>query len=172
MNTLRHRIATIIAVAFLFTNLSAQEVSLSGKVFDKDVTISEVKFEVYANNELIETTFTKKSGKFKLQLEESQDYVILVSKEGYLVKTINLSMVKENKEDHVPSFQFDIDLYKKQSFRYVNKNLQTKPAANIFYNEALGMLDWDRSVTAEAKEQIAELKKLNADKRRSKFKSF
>ena len=72
----------------------------------------------------------------------------------------------------IPSFQFDINLHKEYEFRYAVTNLKMKPAALIYFNKALGKLDWDRRVTKQSKNQVAQLKKQNNANKRAKFKNF
>lgn len=164
-------LTTFTFILFAFYSIG-QEIKLKGRVFEDETPLNDVTIVIYNNDSYFDEVEVNKSGKFKISLEENQDYELEIRKDGYLSKHINLTLNAANTEDEIPPFAFDVDLYKASKFKHVRVNMKSTPAAHIYYNTEISALDWDRSVTAEAKTKIAELKKQNSLNRRAKYSNF
>lgn len=163
---------SLLAAFLISGELSAKKVKFSGKIYHGEEIVKGVSLEVYFNDDLVLTHQASENGKFKFYLEDGKIYKIVVKKEGFVDKVLNLSLEKRYDDEVVPPFAFDLALYKVKEFKYLNTAVETSPAAYIYYNEQLGILDWDRNVTAQAKKEIAELKELNKEKRQQKYQNF
>jgi len=166
---------TLLFAALTFVQTSeAQEVKLQGQMFKNYDVIDDVHISIYQSDSLIAQTESNGSGKFKLKLKGNTDYELVFTKKNYLSKTIKVKNLKESGYDKSKSlsFKFDVELEKAKAFRYVDTSELNEPVAYIFYNADKDKLDWDRDHTFQVHEQIAELKDLNDEKRREKYRSF
>tara|TARA_R110000868_G_scaffold55869_9_gene173421 strand:- start:85 stop:549 length:465 start_codon:yes stop_codon:yes gene_type:complete len=151
--------------------LSAQDIKFSGQVFSKNNSLDDVKIEVFDNNEKVVEDVTRKNGKFKLKLAEGKIYLVKVSKDKFVSKTIIITALV-GKEKAKEGFEFDIEMEKERDFRYVSKFNVDDPVAHVFYNHSKQEFDWDKELTQEKHDEIAALKELNKDKRNDKYSKF
>ena len=84
-----------------------------GKVYSYGKLLKDAKVEVYNSGDLVYEEITKGSGKFELELEPEQQYMVEVSVEEKALKVIwiNTSGTK-NLGFKVPKFGFDVNLKK------------------------------------------------------------
>jgi len=158
--------------ASLFEVSTAQNVKLKGEILRNYDVLKEVTVSVFQNDSLISREMS--NGKFKIELADDQDYKVVFTKDKYVDKVIHIKNAEGNgyKKSKDLRFKFDVELEKEREFRYVDITELDEPVALIFYNSDKGELDWDRDHTFQAHQQIAQLKDLNDDRRREKYRNF
>lgn len=165
------KIAINLSLIFSMSILTAQNIKFSGQVFSKNNTLNDVTIEVFDNDEKVLEEVTGKNGKFKLKLTEGKIYLVKVSKEKFVSKTIIITALI-GKEKTIEGFEFDIEMDKAMDFKYVSKLKTEEPVAHIFYNFSKKEFDWDKELTQERHEEIAVLKELNKERRNDKYSKF
>lgn len=72
--------------------------------------------------------------KFEFVLKKNSDYLIRISKKGYLNKTVAISTHILMLESEVHFFEFEVSLIKDTEIAKLNKNLVNYPIALVRYN--------------------------------------
>ncbi len=117
---------------------------------------------------------TSGNGKFKLHVPANGDYVVTVTKPGYITKKfeINTFNVPDKRaENPFAEFDVDIDLFK--IFPGLDYSVLNNPIARIIYNPAPDVddMDYDKVYTAQIQAQLDKLKEL-AKEAREKLRQF
>ncbi|PBQ32662.1 hypothetical protein CNR22_13065 [Sphingobacteriaceae bacterium] len=72
--------------------------------------------------------------KFEFILKKNSDYLIRISKKGYLNKTVAISTHILTLETEIHFFEFELSLLKDTEIAKLNKNLASAPIALVSYN--------------------------------------
>lgn len=109
----------------------AQSLFIDGEFYDKHQNNIVVEYKLVTGNENVVTGYTRK---LKVELQLGKEYVLLITKDGFVSKTINISTQTKQEDDYV--FLFDAVLDKT-----TEKVQRTKASKNeeivVFYDNAI-----------------------------------
>jgi hypothetical protein len=145
------------------------EFIFAGKVveFDekkgKDIPVDACSVNLYKGTTLVSPGSTGSNGKFKVVVPHDGDYVIQITKPGYITKRIavnTFNVPDERTGGPFAPFDVDIDLFK--LFPGLDYSVLDKPVARIIYNPtpAIDDFDYDKVYTAQIQSQLDKLKEL------------
>jgi hypothetical protein len=116
----------------------------------------------------IESQNTGKDGRFKFTMDPNGDYVITITKAGYITKrfAINTFNVPDERTNF-PFNEFDVDIDLFKMFPGLDYSCLNSPIARIIYNPAPSIddFDYDKVYTAQIQACIENLKRLAAEAR-------
>lgn len=100
---------------------------------------------IYLNNAVYSTIYTTRRGKCSFKLPLDRDYIIELSKPGFVAKRFEVNTkIPPNKKD---AFDFDFDM---DIFEYVeglNTKVLEKPIAIVYYNITNNQFEYDAAYT-------------------------
>lgn len=100
---------------------------------------------IYVNNAVYSTIYTTRRGKCSFKLPLDRDYIIELSKPGFVAKRFEVNTkIPANKKD---AFDFDFDM---DIFEYVeglNTKVLEKPIAIVYYNVTNNQFEYDAAYT-------------------------
>ncbi|MDQ3110013.1 MAG: hypothetical protein M3R17_08970 [Bacteroidota bacterium] len=145
------------------------ELVFAGKVteFDekkgKDVPLEACSVNLYKGSTLVSSNSTSSSGKFKVTVPHDGDYVLQITKSGYITKRIAINTFNvpdERTGGPFAQYELDIDLFK--LFPGLDYSVLDKPVGRIIYNPAPAVddFDYDKVYTAQIQAQLDQLKEL------------
>lgn len=148
-----------------------QVFKLYGKVFHKESQVKGVTIEVFIEDSLVYTDQSNVFGKFNIKLTEGYEYQINFTKEKFITKTVIVQSFALD-GDKLSPFAFDLDLVKERDFRYVDIPNDLGRVAELYFDEEIKALSWDRRYTQEAHNEIKNFQELNKAKRYEKYSRF
>ncbi|MFT6165812.1 MAG: hypothetical protein ACJAV5_001147 [Vicingaceae bacterium] len=139
MKLIVHLIALFLL--FNFSGFSQNKTfTFKGQVYSYGQTIKGVAIEVFEAGELVYKTTTNGGGKFTLELEAEQDYMVEVSMEKLQAKTIWINTKRTQGLDFkIPIFVFDVELNKEKITPYGELTeipvtlIKYQPDKKVFY---------------------------------------
>ncbi|MEO5643812.1 MAG: hypothetical protein ABIQ40_07740, partial [Bacteroidia bacterium] len=145
------------------------EFIFTGKVteFDekkgKDIPVDACVVNLYKGSTLVIPSSTSSNGKFKVVVPHDGDYILQITKPGYITKriAINTFNVPDDRTGGpFATFEVDIDLFK--LFPGLDYSVLNNPVARIIYNPAPAVddFDYDKIYTAQIQSQLDLLKEL------------
>jgi len=91
--------------------------------------------ELISPNKAIDTVMLYNGEeKFEFILKKNCDYLIRISKKGYLHKTVAVSTEILTLESEIHYFEFELSLIKETEITKLNKNIVNNPVALVHYN--------------------------------------
>jgi hypothetical protein len=91
--------------------------------------------ELVEPNKTVETIFlTNGETKFELVLKKNTNYLIRISKKGYIKKSIAVNTEILTLDDEIYEFKFNVSLMKESEMNKLNKNLVNFPVAMVRYD--------------------------------------
>ncbi|MGL5891896.1 MAG: hypothetical protein ACRC3B_18530, partial [Bacteroidia bacterium] len=166
------RLLFVAVLCFFSTVLSAQEnweFIFGGRVTEfseekqKDVALDMALVTVYKGSVIVSTTNTQSSGKFKCRIPGNGDYMVTITKSGYITKrfainTMNVSLERSS----FPFGQFDVEVELFKIFPGLDYSVLDKPIARIIYNPAPNIddFDYDKVYTEKIRAELERLKEL------------
>lgn len=167
MRTLFHipysleRIICTIVFLFCFTINFAQPITVDfeGKVSHNDSILSEVIVQVLQNGNLLTSFKTNQTGSYNIYLPLGSDYLISISKNGFVQKYFSVStkgVPAEQAGIKFPAISADVDLFK--YYEGVDYSLFDEPINKFFYNKRKGNFDYDRDYLNIKKAAMREVK--------------
>lgn len=125
MKTTYLKIAFCIIFLRLMSISQAQSLFIDGKFYDKQENNVMAGYTLLSDNQIIATGTSKK---LKIELQLGKEYTLIISKEGFVSKTINFSTKTKIPNDY--KFLFDVIL---------NKSLKTNHSSETNNNEAIAV---------------------------------
>ena len=120
--------------------------TISGTITHGEDVLAGVTIDLYEGNNVIESTVTKKNGKFKYKLNNDHIYTIDLIKEGYFTKRISINTALPDGDDNFYDFDFDIDLESTKDKNY-DAQLAEYPSALIAYDRRKKEFGFDKNYT-------------------------
>ena len=155
------RIVYTIILLFCFTVSFSQPITVDfeGKVSHNDSILSEVIVQVLQNGNLLTSFKTNQSGSYNIYLPLGSDYLISISKNGFVQKYFSVStkdVPAEQAGIKFPAISADVDLFK--YYEGVDYSLFDQPINKFYYNKRKGNFDYDRDYLNEKKAAMREVK--------------
>ncbi|MEZ4721851.1 MAG: hypothetical protein R2813_08260, partial [Flavobacteriales bacterium] len=107
---------------------------------------------------LVNKVSTGKNGRFDLLLDFGHEYIIEVSKSGFVTKKMYVNTMKVPDDEQAWGYEyggFTVDLFKQ--INGVDFEILNKPVAKIYYDPNVQNFDYDKAYTKEIKAQLDEL---------------
>jgi hypothetical protein len=134
---------TLALPAIIFAQQSGY-VDVKGRVKDKKVNLQDAIIILYEGSNQITSSKTLADGKFSLKLNLNTEYVLNVSKDGYVTKKVLFDTKAPDKVMIYP-YSFTVELF--QSLDVVDANALKDPVTKIKYSGELGDFDFDAAYT-------------------------
>ena len=138
-----------------FSDIYAQQgkgyVDVKGRVKDKSVNQGDALIGLYEVPTQVYSSKTLSDGKFLFKLNLNSQYILHVSKEGYVTKKV-LFDTKAPDKDMIYPYSFTVELF--QTFEGVDPNALKDPVTKIKYSGELGDFDFDAAYTESMKKEI------------------
>ncbi len=155
------KIVYTIILLFSFTVNFAQPITVDfeGKVSHNDSILSEVIVQVLQNGNLLTSFKTNQTGNYNIYLPLGSDYMISISKNGFVQKYFSVStkgVPAEQAGFKFPAISADVDLFK--YYEGVDYSLFDEPINKFFYNKRKGNFDYDRDYLNLKKAAMREVK--------------
>ena len=131
-------------------------VDFEGKISNENVNLSEATVQVIQNGKVLTSFKTDKDGSYNVYLPLGGDYVISVSKTGFVKKYFNVStsgIPPEKAKNKFPVLEADVDLFK--FYEGVDYSLFDGPVNKYYYNSKKDNMEYDKEYL---KEMIAAMK--------------
>jgi sulfur transfer complex TusBCD TusB component (DsrH family) len=138
----------------------------------RDVALSGCSVNLYKGSILVTTSPTGGNGRFKLKIPPDEDFVLSISKFGYVTKKIAINTIGIPVEGGRFTYDVEIDLLK--AFPGLDYSVLNQPIGRIIYNGLLQPepnFDYDKAYTAKIQAQLSKLKDL-ARLAREKLRSY
>lgn len=145
------------------SNLFAQKSSLleiKGHTYHGEERIEKAFVKLYQNNKVVQVMYTKKNGKFGFILFSGIQYVVEVSKPGYVSERIQISTKEETKSNGKYFYEFKIDLMSLKKIKGIDISSLDFPTAIIKYNKKAGEYLHDKAYSKIVKAELKKLKEL------------
>jgi hypothetical protein len=129
----------------------------------KDVPLADCSVNLYKGTTMISTNPTSSGGKFKVRIPHDGDYVIQITKPGYITKRIAINTFNvPDDRTHAPFAEFDVDIDLFKLFPGLDYSVLNNPIARIIYNPTPSVddFDYDRVYTAQIQAELDKLKEL------------
>ncbi len=145
------------------------EFIFAGKVteFDekkaKDVPVDACSVNLYKGTTLVSTNSTSSNGKFKIVVPHDGDFVVQITKAGYITKRIAINTFNvPDERTGGPFAQFDVEIDLFKLFPGLDYSVLNNPVGRIIYNPAPAVddFDYDKVYTAQIQSQLDKLKEL------------
>ncbi|MBK7970062.1 MAG: hypothetical protein IPK08_14605 [Bacteroidetes bacterium] len=158
---LRPAILTLLLLASHILQLQAQGtgyLEVVGSVLQSNKGLEGAELTVMKGNEKVDLVSTNASGKFIVNLELNNNYVIIFSKNGNISKTVEIdTKVPEESKDQIYSYKFKIDLFQKVEGVTEPESI-SKPVAKLGYSETVDDFDYDSNYTSARKSELEKVK--------------
>jgi hypothetical protein len=134
-----------------------------GVVSSQETIIEEAEVRVFEDNEVLQTLYTDKKGKFELLLLKGGVFTVEVSKPGYYTKRLVFSTIVEDGVKKLPALKFDVEMINEEVYKEVEA---TSPAATsildfpsvIFeYDSELGDFNYREAYSQHIMEEIKKI---------------
>ncbi|MDF2437326.1 MAG: hypothetical protein K0Q95_1702 [Bacteroidota bacterium] len=153
-----------------FLNPSQNEFEVQGAVVSKRLKLTGAVIKVYRDTTLIKKIITKSNGKFKFEIPFDNEYMLIISKPGFIVKkfAIDLRSVPFEKiraglgAMYIEASIFELpadSIACAEAYSILND-----PVAKFSFNEAIGEITFDR---AYIDSRMNDLQKLTAIEKES-----
>lgn len=129
----------------------------------KDVPLDGCSVNLYKGTTLVATSPTTSNGKFKIRVDHDGDYVLQITKPGYITKRIAINTFNvPDQRTSAPFAEFDVEIDLFKLFPGLDYSVLNNPIARIIYNPASGVedFDYDRVYTSQIQAQLDLLKEL------------
>lgn len=155
------KIVFTIALLFCFTVNFAQPITVDfeGQVSHNDSILSEVIVQVLQNGNLLTSFKTDQTGSYNIYLPLGGDYLISISKNGYVQKYFSVStkgVAAEQSGFKFPAIRADVDLFK--YYEGVDYSMFDEPINKFYYNKRKGNFDYDRDYLNDKKAAMRAVK--------------
>ncbi|MBC7693852.1 MAG: hypothetical protein H7141_00245 [Burkholderiales bacterium] len=134
-------------------------VDFEGQVSHNDSILSEVIVQVLQNGNLLTSFKTDQTGSYNIYLPLGGDYLISISKNGFVQKYFSVStkgIPAEQAGIKFPAIRADVDLFK--YYEGVDYSLFDEPINKFYYNKRKGNFDFDRDYLNAKKAAMREVK--------------
>lgn len=137
MKSMRRFLSAFLWISSLFSAgiLQANALHCQGNVYENNFDIVGALIQVYDRGQVVNSTTTDNGGFYALELDLGSDYVIVISKEGYVSKrfTVNtMDVPEEFAEKHFSGINVDVVLHKRMAG--VDYSIMEKPLNKYAYN--------------------------------------
>lgn len=141
-------------------------VDVSGAVKEGWKGLEGTRLTLYKNGNVDKSLTTSATGKFAFFFEANANYVLDVSKSGYVTKKIAFNTTVPADINQVWDFDFIVELFQDQSG--LDKAIFSNPVAKVRYSARHNEFDYDLDYTMQfqkkEEEVFAELEQLNTDR--------
>ncbi|HET6991146.1 MAG TPA: hypothetical protein VFJ43_07475, partial [Bacteroidia bacterium] len=134
----------------------------------KDVPLADCSISLYKGTTLISTSSTGSNGKFKLTVPHDGDFVVQITKPGYITKRIAINTFNvPDERTNAPFADYDVDVDLFKLFPGLDYSVLNNPIARIIYNPTPSVddFDYDKVYTAQIQAQLDKLKELAREAR-------
>ncbi len=164
--------STLLLLFFLIGySLSAQdfEFVFGGKVTEfnekkqKDLPVDAANITLLQNGSSIASQTTDRNGKFKIRVPANGEYIVTVTKSGYITKRFAISTRNIPVERATNPFsEFDVEIEIFQLYPGLDYSVLNKPIARITYNPAPDVddFDYDKVYAEQMRSELERLKEL------------
>jgi hypothetical protein len=121
-------ILPLIISMFVSQILYAQSLLIKGYFKNSENESIEVDYLLVSNNQVVSRGTNKK---IKIELELNSDYILVVSKKGFISKSVSFATYTDDKDEY--SFIFDMFLMEEND----QKNIVTTVCTKVFYDTKL-----------------------------------
>jgi hypothetical protein len=134
-----------------------------GIVSSQEVAIEEAEIRVFEDNEVLQTLYTDKKGKFEIVLLKGSVFTVEVSKSGFYTKRLVFSTVVENGVKKLAPLKFDVEMIDEAVYRTTEKenpeatSILDFPSVIFEYDSDLGDFNYRE---AYSKHILDEIKKI------------
>jgi len=123
---------TLSATAYAST---ADSLLLTGSVFNDKHRISEIKINIYVDNNIYKTVIVERSNRFRTNLPLNKMVTVEITAPGFYNKRIMIDTeVPENRPRQL-MYDFDMDLYAESEMEGVNTSILDFPVGLIQYQK-------------------------------------
>jgi hypothetical protein len=114
------------------------------------------KVELIQNNKVVESETVRNGQSFRFKLKKDCDYGILITKEGYVPRLINVwtELPQEMTSHPLFRFEFDTDMIPESEKPSLNADALDFPIAIIHFNEETGWFYYNEEYTSHIKRKI------------------
>jgi hypothetical protein len=136
------------------TNLCLE---IDGKILNADEgSDGQCTIELIHSNIVIASTVLKDGKKkFKFILKKNTNYMIRISKEGYISRLVSVDTKLDEGDTDFYSFAFETKLLKEVASQRLNKDLLDFPIALIYFDAKKDCFDYNREYTSKIKKDLA-----------------
>jgi hypothetical protein len=112
--------------------------------------------ELIQNNKVVQSETVRDGRSFKFKLKQDGDYGILITKEGYVPRLVNVwtNLPQEITSHPLFRFEFDTDLIPESEKSALNTDALDFPIAIIQFNEETGWFYYNEEYTSHIKRKI------------------
>lgn len=135
---------------------NVKTLKMKGEVFLETSDSKDATIYVYLGNELVDTVFSTKSGRFDVELELGYKYVLELQKDGYVSKKLAVNTEVKDPFKRIPTFSFLCELIQVEN-EIVSLEYDF-PATIIKMNEKKGKFEYSSSYTKTISKMHADLK--------------
>jgi hypothetical protein len=111
---------------------------------------SGVSIKLYRVNDLVQSIETKKYATM-LELKKNQNYIIEISKPGFITRKVSISTHLSDEIDLRPIFRYDMEVMLEKEVAGVTPDYFNVPIAVISYHKVLDRFIYDKNYTAHIK---------------------
>jgi tetratricopeptide (TPR) repeat protein len=130
---------------------------------NKDLGLEGASATLIKGGNVVTTVTTGNNGKFSFKLEPASDYIISLTKAGFITKKFAISTknVPDDRAVH-PFAEWNIEVVIFQQYPGVDYSILNNPIAKIVYNPAKEVddFDYDKAYTDQVKATLAKLEEL------------
>lgn len=135
--------------------IHANALHCQGNVYENNFDIVGALIQVYDRGKVVNSTTTDNGGYYALELDLGSDYVIVISKEGYISKrfTVNtMDVPEEYAERHFSGINVDVVLHKRMEG--VDYSIMEKPLNKYAYNPDKINFEYDLAYLQQVKIEL------------------
>lgn len=148
-------IFSVTANASIKTPDTASCLELSGKILKlKKNSSNTYTINLVCDNAVIETKVIKGNKEFKFNLKKNGWYMVKISKEGYVCRTISVDTKLASENDGYYKFAFDTELIEEAEALRLNKPALDMPIAHISFDAKKRWFTHNVAYTNEVKKNI------------------
>ena len=156
------RIALSLLMVFSGLNLVLAQgtgyLEVVGSVLQSGKGLEGAELTVMKGNEKVDLVSTNPSGKFIVNLELNQGYIVIFTKNGSITKTVEIdTKVPEEYKDQIFSYKFKLDLFQKVEGVEEPEGI-SKPVAKIAFSDGIDNFDYDVNYTSARKSELEKVK--------------
>lgn len=138
--------------------VKASVLEMSGYIQSNEKKIEGALVKLYQNNTIVNKILTKSNARFKFLLFSDNEYMIEVTKDGFMEERVYINTKISADLDDKYSFEFIIDLMNANKYKNVDASSLDFPTAIIKYDDRENEYVYDKGYSQQV---INDLKKMN-----------
>lgn len=153
----RHLASIIILISLSVSVWAQQSLEIIGAVKDGVKGMPDVKVTLMKDNKVVRHVSTNSGGKFNFSFDANADYLIIVSKDGFVTKSIAFNTRVPSEAGPTWDFDFIVELFR--DMPGLDKGVYRNPVAKVYFNKAINDFDYDLDYAMDFQKREQEVKK-------------